>query len=187
MKIDSQTLENFRKGDLESLFLEIYPSLLRYATRVLGDNHAQLAEDCIQDAVYKVYLKRKRFNHPFELKAFLYTAVHNQMVDICRKHHLQVNYAKSIEWVENSPVDSFLLQETLDLLYHAINKLPDDLKKIYELAFEQHKKGAEIAQELNLSTSTVARQKSRLIEVLRKQFKDNGLMQLVISWLLTQL
>ena len=181
MEIGRQMLEQFRKGDIESFYMEMYPSLLRYATRVLGTNHAHFAEDCVQEAIYKVYQKRKQFDRPSELKAFLYTTVHNQIVDIYRKHDRQEQYTKSKEWIEDSPIDSFLLQETLDLLYNAITQLPDDLKTIYELTYEQHKKGQEIASMLNISTMTVARQKNRLIEALRRKFKDNGMMQFLIT------
>ena len=181
MEIGRQMLEQFRKGDIESFYMEMYPSLLRYATRVLGTNHAHFAEDCVQEAIYKVYQKRKQFDRPSELKAFLYTTVHNQIVDIYRKHDRQEQYTKSKEWIEENPIDSFLLQETLDLLYDAISNLPEDLKTIYELTYEQHKKGHEIASMLNISTMTVARQKNRLIEALRRKFKDNGMMQFIIT------
>ncbi len=181
MEIGRQMLERFRKGDIESFYMEMYPSLLRYATRVLGTNHAHFAEDCVQEAIYKVYQKRKQFDRPSELKAFLYTTVHNQIVDIYRKHDRQEQYTKSKEWIEENPIDSFLLQETLDLLYDAISNLPEDLKTIYELTYEQHKKGHEIASMLNISTMTVARQKNRLIEALRRKFKDNGMMQFLIT------
>ena len=118
------------------------------------------------------------------MKAYLFSAVHNEIVDIFRKNDRQEQYASSQEWVENSPIDSFLLQETLDLLYQAIRQLPDDLREIYEMTYERRLKGHEIAAVLNVSTTTVARQKSRLIDTLRQQFKKNDLMQLLITMIL---
>lgn len=181
MRIDKQMMEHFQRGDLESFYMEIYPSLLRYATRVLGKTYSHLAEDCIQDAIFKVYQKRKHFDKPSEMKAYLFTSVHNQIVDIFRKNDLQEQYTNNKEWIEKSPIDSFLLQETLDILYKAISKLPDELKTIYEMSYEQQMKGMEIADKLNISKSKVTRLKQRLIEVLRQQFKDNDLMQIIIT------
>ena len=184
MRIDVNMMEHFQKGDMESFYLDVYPSLLRYATRVLGEDQAFMAEDCVQEAVFKVYQKRTRFSKPIEMKAYLFSAVHNEIVDIFRKNDRQEQYASSQEWVENSPIDSFLLQETLDLLYQAIRQLPDDLREIYEMTYERRLKGREIAAVLNVSTTTVARQKSRLIDTLRQQFKKNDLMQLLITMIL---
>lgn len=181
MRIDEHMIEHFKQGDIESFYLETYPSLLRYATRVLGDTHAHLAEDCVQDAIYKVYQKRERFDKPDDMKAYLFSSVHNEIVDIFRKADRQEQYASSQEWVEGSPIDSYLLQETLDLLYQAIRQLPEDLIEIYELTYEQRLKGHEIAKLLKISTTTVARQKARLIDALRQQFKKNDLMQLLIT------
>ena len=169
-------MEHFQKGDMESFYLDVYP--------VLGEDQAFMAEDCVQEAVFKVYQKRTRFNKPIEMKAYLFSAVHNEIVDIFRKNDRQEQYASSQEWVENSPIDSFLLQETLDLLYQAIRQLPDDLREIYEMTYERRLKGHEIAAVLNVSTTTVARQKSRLIDTLRQQFKKNDLMQLLITMIL---
>ena len=55
MRIDVNMMEHFQKGDMESFYLDVYPSLLRYATRVLGEDQAFMAEDCVQEAVFKVY------------------------------------------------------------------------------------------------------------------------------------
>ena len=174
-------MEHFQKGDMESFYLDVYPSLLRYATRVLGEDQAFMAEDCVQEAVFKVYQKRTRVSKPIGMKAYLFSAVHNEIVDIFRKADRQEQYASSQEWVEGSPIDSYLLQETLDLLYQAIRQLPEDLIEIYELTYEQRLKGHEIAKLLKISTTTVARQKARLIDALRQQFKKNDLMQLLIT------
>ena len=160
MKIDEHMVEQFRQGDMESFYMESYPSLLRYATRVLGEPYAHMAEDCVQEAVFKVYEKRAKFDKPSEMKAYLFSAVHNEIVD------------------------SYLLQETLDLLYKAIEQLPNDLKTIYNMTYEQRLKGHEIAQQLKISTTTVARQKARLIETLRRKFRSNDLMQLLITMLI---
>ena len=165
--------------------MNLYPSLLRYATRILGNSNEYLAEDCVQEAIFKVYQKRKQFDKPSEMKAYLYAAVHNQIVDIYRKHDHLEKYSESKELLEDSPIDSFLLQETLDLLYEAIRHLPDDLKMIYEMTYEQQMKGNEIAEELHVSKATVTRMKQRLIEVLRQQFKGNDFMQLIITMMIT--
>ena len=52
------------------------------------------------------------------------------------------------------------------------------------MTYERRLKGHEIAAVLNVSTTTVARQKSRLIDTLRQQFKKNDLMQLLITMIL---
>ena len=65
----------------------------------------------------------------------------------------------------------FIEQETITLLYEAINTLPEKYRTIFELSFEKGLKNAEIAQQLHVAEITVKKQKGRLIELLREKLK----------------
>ena len=84
MDISRQILEDFRKGRLETFYRELYPSLLRYAERTLGAEHAYQAEDCVQEAVYKVYLRRQQFQAADTMKSYLFMSLHNEIVSLFR-------------------------------------------------------------------------------------------------------
>ena len=83
---------------LEAFYAENYPSLLRFAERVLGPENMSLAEDCVQEAIYKVYCRRKEFSGPLAMKAHIFTCVHNEVISVRRKNdsrhrHLAARFA----------------------------------------------------------------------------------------------
>lgn len=181
MNIREDILKDFQHGKIESFYMELYPSLLRYAQRVLGPGNEFLAEDCIQDAVYQVYQGRREFSTPLQMRSFLFTCVHNAIVSVLRKQERHQRYMKGREVTEDSLIDAFLLQETLDRLYAAIDALPDRLHRIFELSFEQGLKNVEIAGLLKVSPETVKKQKAKLIATLRSQFRDDPLLLFLLS------
>ena len=78
-------------------------------------------------------------------------------------------------------------QETLDLLYRAIDELPERYRTLFKLSFEQGLKNAEVAHLLHISESAVKKQKSQFIRLLRDKFSsiDHGpytpILYLVVS------
>lgn len=64
--------------------------------------------------------------------------------------------------------DSIIEQETLDLLYDAIEHLPDELRTVFSLSFEQGLKNEEIAIQLQCSVGTVKNRKNSIIRFLRQ-------------------
>ena len=74
-----------------------------------------------------------------------------------------------------------MLQETLDRLYLAIDQLPDQLRRIFELSFEEGLRHKEIAAILQLSPHTVKKQKAKLIQLLREHFKDDATMLFLLA------
>ena len=181
MDIREDILKDFRNEKIEPFYMELYPSLLRYAKRVLGPDKEFLAEDCIQDAIYQVYQGRRTFTTPLQMRSFLFTCVHNAIITVFRKQERHDRYLVDHQEIEDSLIDSFLLQETLDRLYAAIDALPDRLHRIFELSFEQGMKNVEIAALLKLSPETVKKQKAKLITTLREAFRNDPLMLFILS------
>ena len=110
MIIREDTLKDFREGKIEKFYLELYPSLLSYAQRVLGEEYDFLAEDCIQEAIYKVYQSRREFDNPLQLRSFLFTCVHNEIINIYRKGERHSRYLETRELIEDDLIDEFVLQ-----------------------------------------------------------------------------
>ena len=186
MDIEERTLKDFQEGRIESLYMQFYPSLLSYARRVLGPEHEFLAEDCVQEAVYKVFQSRRQFDTPLQLRSFLFTCVHNEIITIYRKSDRHERFLTTRKTIEDTLVDEMVMQETLDRLYKAIDELPPELHRIFELSSEQGLRHKEIAEILKLSPHTVKKQKAKLIRTLREHFKDDApvLIMLAIIWLL---
>ena len=172
MDISRQILEDFRKGRLETFYRELYPSLLRYAERTLGAEHAYQAEDCVQEAVYKVYLRRQQFHDADTMKSYLFMSLHNEIVSLFRKADSHTRYLERRQEPDDDTFfDNMVLQETLDRIYEAVDRLPERLRSIFDMSFEQGLKNVEIAQLLSLSPETIKKRKASVIKLLRECIK----------------
>ncbi len=163
-------LAEFKSGKISTFYNELYAKLLVYASRHLGADYAFLAEDCVQDAIYKAYEQRASFKSILTLKAFLYSCIHHAAIDILRKNNAQSNYLSQQE-DQTEFLNSIIEQETLNLLYNSIERLPEKYRRIFELHFEQGLKNAEIAKLLNVTESAVKKQKAQMLDLLRKDLQ----------------
>ena len=166
---DEEVFTDFRRGKIEPLYRKMYGDLLLYASRRLGEEASFMAEDCVQDAIYKVYQLRDTFLSAATFKAYLYSCIHNQAVSILRRQAAQANYLE--QQTEEAFQLSILEQDVLDLLFDAIQNLPERYRRLFELSFEQGLKNAEVAALLNVSESAVKKQKANLVKQLRSELQ----------------
>ncbi len=176
---------DFQAGKIDGLYESMYGSLILYASRQLGYDLGFMAEDCVQEAIYRTYVRREMLRSPFAVKSYLYSCIHNQTVSILRKQSARENYLSSGEEEEDFQ-NSYIEQETLNILFDAIGSLPPKYKMLFDLSFEQGLRNAEIARILRVSESAVKKQKSLLIQRLRDDLKkktDKDFMRLLLFFM----
>lgn len=173
MIISTDILRDFKQGNLDGFYDSVYPSLVAYAIRCLGTQHDYLAEDITQDAIFKVYLERDRFSDTSSFKSFLYTVVHNNAVSCLRKGQTHQTYMERHEDLTHDLQSTIIEHETIQLLYAAIDSLPDNLRQVFELSFEEGMTNKEIADRLNVSLGAIKKRKAKLIETIKKTMPDD--------------
>lgn len=179
MTLTESIIQEFKAGKLEQFYKEAYPSLLTYATRILSDGYAFLAEDCVQECIYKSYEERDKITDPISWRSFLYAAVHNKAVSILRQNKAQHRYLELSQVAQEEDFSLTMIeQEMLDQLFHAINQLPEKYQHLFELSFEQGLSNTEVAQALGLSLSGMKKQKSKMLEMLRKNISKEAMLLL---------
>ncbi len=188
MTIYEYIFSEFKEGRLAPFYEKMYPELLAYTTHLLGEDFSFLSEDCVQDTVFKAYQQTASFASPLQWKVFMYTCLRNEAISILRKGKAHKNYLSQVEELEDDISLQFIEQETITLLYEAINALPDKYRELFELSFEQGLKNVEIANKLQIAEITLKKRKGRLIEMLRSNMADkmdNESLCLLI-WILTE-
>lgn len=182
MQISEQIYEDFKRGHIDSLYREGYASMKAFAARYLTDNYAMMAEDCVQDAIEQAFLTRTSFISPSQIKAFLYTCIRNNCVSLLRKTTSRANYISQQEISEEEHLSAAIIeQETLDLLYQAVNALPDKYRQVFELGYEQGLSYKEAAQQLGITIDGYNKRKSKMISLLRERFKGNEQLLLLLT------
>lgn len=173
MVISEHIFDDFRRGEIDSLYEEAYPSLLAYAARMLTDDYALMAEDCVQDAVVECYNRKETFESRYQLKAFLFACIHNRAVSVLRKVRSKTRY------LEEQPADSLVVeagmieQDALDMLFAAVDALPEKYREVFEASFTQGLSNAEAAQQLSLSLDGVKKRKAKMVALLREALTEH--------------
>lgn len=185
MEVLDKVYNDFKHGEISTLYAELYVSMKAFAARYLTDAYSLMAEDCVQDAIVNAYNTRDTFNSPFQFKAYLYTCIRNNCIALLRKANSYQNWLEQQENQEEELTAIIIEQETLDLLHKAIAELPEKYRQIFDLSYEQGLKNAEVAQMLGVTIEAIDKRKAKMLMLLRKKFKHNPAMQILITVLLT--
>ena len=171
-----EAYEQFLQGDIDLFYKEVYPSLLVFSHRLLPATLVYLAEDCVQDAIFKLYNQRREISSPERAKSFLFICIHNTIFSYIRKDNSRQHFIR--EDYDNFEDDfsvELIRQETIDELMAAVDRLPEDMRQLCMMIFRQGMKTTEIARHLNITESGVKKKKRRLLDLLRKSLTPDGL------------
>lgn len=189
----------FIAGDVNPFYENLYPGLLVYASRQLGDELSYLAEDCVQDAVMSSYTKRRELKTSMAWYSYILKCIYHSSIALLRKDSSRANYLESGTVDEEIPGHdiAMLEQETLDMLYTAIDSLPVKYRELLRLSYVEGMKNAEIAEKLSVAEITVKKWKANILRMLREQFRElpdskenedslNGTLVVIITLLISQ-
>lgn len=172
MSVSEDILEDFKSGKFQLFYQAVFPDMLLYASRNLPPDYVFLAEDTVQNAIYSAYNRKKDFQNLTGLKIFIYSCVHNSIVSYHRKSQSKQKYLEKTKQEEYFE-DSLIEQETLSLLYQAIDALPPKYKTLFNYSFEQGLKNAEVAGLMGVSESAIKKSKARMLEILRTKLGED--------------
>ncbi len=172
-----------QQGDskaFEVLYKKMYPGLCYYASQILGNTW--LAEETVLDLFLQLWeSKNTVFSQNSSIRSYLYKRLHNKCLDILRQQQTQkhsfIQYLSNQAWSEISEKYGFdeqlIEQLESDVLLSRIDKiidhLPEQCREIFRLSRMQGLSNNEIAQQMNLSVSTIKTQIYRAINVIKKE------------------
>jgi RNA polymerase sigma-70 factor (ECF subfamily) len=171
------------EGD-EQVFRGIFE---RYHTRLCYFAAALLTtdqdvEDVVQEAFVKLWQRRRHFQDSNSIKAFLYIAVKNRCLNICKHDQVVRKYGDRLEeGQENDAMSSLVEAEVLENIHQALQKLPLGCRSVLHLSYFEGMKNKAIAEQLHVSINTVKTQKLRGLRLLRGLLKSAPLFILILG------
>ena len=167
--------KRLQQGDekaFEMIFKANYASLVGYALKILNDREE--AEEMVQEVFVTVWEKRRELNIEVSLKSYLYRSVHNRSLNQKAKANVRRMYADQQSDNHNHTEANTLLHhnELQMQLSQALDKLPEQCRKVFELSRFEGLKYAEIATHMNIALKTVENQMGKALRILREELND---------------
>lgn len=175
---EADFLQRLQQGDefvFRSVFESYYATLCLFAERIIGDPVA--AEDVVEDVFLKLWQSHQHFNSPDHLKGYLYQATRNASLNMLklteRAGRRQHSYLTAQPDHDEGYFAELVRHEGFRLLYDAVQKLPEQARKIITLSYLEGLSNQEVADQLHISINTVKAQKRRGIALLRSRLPDD--------------
>jgi RNA polymerase sigma-70 factor (ECF subfamily) len=148
-----------------------YASFCFFANRFI--NHPMIAEDIVGDVALKVWKKRGELRNETALKSYFYTSLRNTCLDWISaeksKGRRKKRYLDSVQTEQSSFLENIIRTETLHELELAIQTLPLQCRRVVIKLFVEGKSLSEVAEEMQLSITTIKSQRQRGIKLLRNR------------------
>ncbi|WP_285008293.1 RNA polymerase sigma factor [Pedobacter faecalis] len=163
-----------RQGN-HSAYLEIYDRfkspLQQHAYKKLGN--AQDVEDVIQELFTELWHKREALHLTTGLPGYLFRAVRNRSLNLIYKRRKEHHYLDSLE--EFISEGNYLIDlqireaEFAAQIQKEIDALPPRMRQVFDLSRNQGLSHKQIAAQLGTSETTVAKQMTNVLKVLRQK------------------
>jgi len=170
-------IEGLKNGDklvFKRVYREYYTPLCYYCVKYV--ENFEDAEGIVQDLFVKLWDMHESLVINSSLNAYLYRAVQNYALNFLSRKKTKAKYIAVNSNISNITHDSGLVkmeeEELRLLLKHAILKLPEKRRRIFELSRFDGYKYSKIATELSISVKTVEAQMTKALKYLRIILKD---------------
>jgi RNA polymerase sigma-70 factor, ECF subfamily len=151
---------------LHSQIEALIPRLRRYARAMVHDPVA--ADDLVQDCLVRALGKIHLWERGTDLRAWLFTILHNQHISLARQAARQRDVAELQKYkLGSAPSPSQMVRLELRDLKRAIARLPEEQRSVILLVGLEGMRYDEVASVANLPVGTVRSRVSRGRETLR--------------------
>lgn len=155
------------------LFDEHIPRLRRYARALTGDRVR--ADDLVQDCLARAWEKRGLWRRGTDLRAWLFTILHNIFVNDVRRRRSRPELLAldetELEVPQPADADGALVLRDLEA---ALRLLPDEQRAVLLLVSLEEMRYQEVAHTLDIPVGTVMSRLSRARERLRVLMDGTG-------------
>ncbi|AEW00296.1 hypothetical protein A4D02_23495 [Niastella koreensis] len=132
---------------------------------------ATIAEDVLQDVFLKIWRDRDQLTGIDNFNAYLYRMAQNTAINVLRRQSREALLLNEVQRLAPEGVQSdelLTVKEVQTALQQAINNLPPQQRKVYQLGQEQGFTYEQIAASLGISTSTVRNHMVQALKTIRE-------------------
>ena len=167
-------INKLQKGD-ETAFKELVEkysdALFGYALTLSGNHHT--ANDIVQEVFISTFEYRKKLNHKYSIKSFLYKSTYNKFIDLYYKNksrsELHEQYRLILNQLLINPEENRLM---LEKMRREIENLPKKIKDIFVLSKTNGYTNLEISETLGISVKTVESNITKAYKILKKKLEN---------------
>jgi len=167
-QILSERLRNDDELAFELVFMKFKGRLFDFVKKSLP--REEDVEGIVQEVFIKIWQNRKQLDPQKSLDAFLFSIAKNEVFDHLRKLFNKRKYLDSLyhsmEKEDSSTQKQMEYNELRQVVYDAIERLPERRREIFKLSRLQGKTYKEIAIELQISENTVDTQMRKSLHTL---------------------
>ena len=173
---ESRLIERLILGE-EKAFCKLYvqykPRLFKFAIALLKSQN--VAEDICQDIFFNIWENRYFLKCGTSFSSFLFSMARNRIINYlrdesCHKRILESLYEQAIDF-DNSTKNTILANDLGEHMKHAVKLLSNRQREVFELSRHHMLTNKEIAEQLNISISTVQDHLSASLKIIRTYFK----------------
>ena len=175
-----QQLKNGVDAAYKYLYDQHYQILCHVAAQYVKDDF--LAETIVGDVIFHLWEVRDTIEIDTSVRSYLMTCVRNRCIDYLKSQYHKREVAQSntglrdfpvLQYVKDDdyPLGKLLEKELEDEIMNAINRLPDECRRVFNMSRFENRKYEEIAQELKISVNTV---KYHIKHALALLYEDLG-------------
>lgn len=172
-QISTNLIRAIKKGNqkaFKTLFLEYQDPIYAYALKFLKSR--ELAEELVQEVFMRVWKYREKLDEQGQINAYLYTIARNriyqQLKNATRDKALRAALFARDQGAEPVLETEFDHQELLEVYTRAVEMLPAQRKKVFQMSRNEQLTHEEIAHMLDISKNTVKDQVSKASRFIRK-------------------
>lgn len=154
----------------KALYLEYQNPIFAYALKFLKSR--ELAEELVQEVFMRVWKYRDKLDEDGQVSAYLYkiarNSIYEQLKKATRDKELRMALFSGGQEAEMIIETEYSHRELLEVYTRAIDLLPTQRKKVFQMSRDDHMSHEEIAQILDISKNTVKDQVTKASRFIRK-------------------
>jgi RNA polymerase sigma-70 factor (ECF subfamily) len=181
---DEELLSLLRKNDKQA-FAEIYDryweQMSLYVLKITRSPEDTC--DIVQDVFVSIWKRRYELNISGSMKAYLLKSVRNLSIRYIEKNINKQGFLNALsayyEHLDTSAMNKLELQELESRLAGVVARLPHKMQEVYVLSRHENLSHKEIAKRLGIAETTVKKQVSNALKLIRTEVSSADIMVLI--------